>query len=56
MKSIKLNSKQINKFMVWMYDQYMLQGDPWTKWYAEEGMASFHDWVKKHMADRLKEL
>jgi len=42
--------------MVWMYDQYMLQGDPWTKWYAEEGMASFHDWVKKHMADRLKEL
>lgn len=49
-KNINVSSEQLSKFTSWMYENVILYGDPWLKWWKKEGMEAFAKWNQKEVS------
>jgi hypothetical protein len=47
---IEIKSEQASKFMSWVVDKWLYEGDPWLEWWQADGMKSF----ELFMQNRIK--
>ena len=43
--TIKIQGKQVQGFINWLYEKYIFYGDPWVEWWEEYGSKDFAKWA-----------